>query len=375
MKIRVLLIALFILDVFQVSAQNKDEVTLVVSADGASKEEATKVALRSAIEQAYGTFVSANTTILNDEMVKDEIVTISNGNIKQYKEIASVVLPNGKQSVTLQATVCISKLVSYAKSKGASTEFAGAAFMMNFKMKELNKKNEREALNNLLHQIKILIKDSYDKSLKIATPKQNDKGNFIMDMQMNFVGNNKFLAMRDLLFNTLEGLHIDDKEVEEYKAMNLNVTKYTIEIITYGQDIGPTGWWVQLRNDKTFFDQWSRNLLSIIYNERSDYKIVDNNGKIWQSKSKESIKPLPHYFLEFHWDYGEYFGGDYDRRTAAKFIRSLEKNAMWSYRELNDNKYKGAYNFVISYDSYEDLQFVIDSKYMQNISEINVVRE
>ena len=87
-------------------------IMIVVSADGATKEEATKVALRSAIEQAYGTFVSANTTILNDELVKDEIVTISNGNIKNYKEMSSFVLPNGKQSVTLQATVCISKLIS-----------------------------------------------------------------------------------------------------------------------------------------------------------------------------------------------------------------------------------------------------------------------
>ena len=54
MKKRIFIIALFILSVFQVSAQNSDEVTLVVSADGVTKEEATKIALRSAIEQAYG---------------------------------------------------------------------------------------------------------------------------------------------------------------------------------------------------------------------------------------------------------------------------------------------------------------------------------
>ena len=85
MKARFFMIALFVLNLFQMSAQRNDEVTLVVSADGATKEEATKVALRSAIEQAYGTFVSANTTILNDEMVKDEIVTLSTGNVKTYQ--------------------------------------------------------------------------------------------------------------------------------------------------------------------------------------------------------------------------------------------------------------------------------------------------
>lgn len=54
-------------------AQQRDEVRLVVSADGVSKDEATKTALRSAIEQAYGAFVSANTTILNDELVKTRL--------------------------------------------------------------------------------------------------------------------------------------------------------------------------------------------------------------------------------------------------------------------------------------------------------------
>lgn len=155
--------------------KSTDEITLVVSADGTTKEEATKLALRSAIEQAYGTFVSANTTLLNDELVKDEIVTVSSGNVKEYKEIASNVMPDGKTFVTLQATVCISKLVSYAQSKGAETEFAGATFAMNMKMKELNKQNEMKALQNLLVQVKELIPISFEKRLIIQDPKLIDQ--------------------------------------------------------------------------------------------------------------------------------------------------------------------------------------------------------
>ena len=64
----------------------QEEVTLIVQGDGASKREAVDVALRSAIEQAFGVFVSTNTTILNDEFVKDEIASISSGNIKEYKD-------------------------------------------------------------------------------------------------------------------------------------------------------------------------------------------------------------------------------------------------------------------------------------------------
>ena len=150
-----------------VYAQQTDEVTLVVSADGPTKDEATKTALRSAIEQAYGTFVSANTTILNDELVKDEIVTVTNGNIKSYEEISTNIAQNGKTYVTLKVIVCISKLVNYAQSKGVETEFAGATFAMNMKMKELNKQNELKVLNNLIVQVKELLPYSFNTEVAI----------------------------------------------------------------------------------------------------------------------------------------------------------------------------------------------------------------
>ena len=70
----------------QTREKEKDDVILVVSGDGPNKEEATKNALRSAIEQAYGTFVSANTSIVNDDLVKDEIATVASGNIKSFRE-------------------------------------------------------------------------------------------------------------------------------------------------------------------------------------------------------------------------------------------------------------------------------------------------
>lgn len=119
---------------------SKDDVVLTVSADGSTKDEATKNALRSAIEQAYGTFVSANTTILNDELVKDEIVTVSNGSIKDYKEIAAMPTDKGGYLVTLTATVSLPQLIEYVKSHGSECEFAGNTFGMEMKMFELKRK-------------------------------------------------------------------------------------------------------------------------------------------------------------------------------------------------------------------------------------------
>lgn len=89
MKYQVYLLTLLLtaLSAIGVHADEINEITLTVSSDGPTKDDAVKNALRLAIEQAYGAFVSANTTILNDELVKDEIVTVTHGAIKDFKKL------------------------------------------------------------------------------------------------------------------------------------------------------------------------------------------------------------------------------------------------------------------------------------------------
>jgi len=190
------------------NAMAQEDVTLVVSADGATKDEATKTALRSAIEQAYGTFVSANTTILNDELVKDEIASITTGNIKSYKEISSIVDPNGRIFVTLQATVSPQKLISYAQSKGASAEFAGATFGMNLKIEEMNKKAELVVLNNLTEQLKTLLPTIYKRVLTVKDPIVDDNGNIKMSMDISFKRGDNFINGLNYIYKTLRSISV-----------------------------------------------------------------------------------------------------------------------------------------------------------------------
>ena len=234
MKTRVLLIALFVLNIFQVSAQSVDEVTLIVSSDGATKEEATLKALRSAIEQAYGTFVSANTQILNDELVKDEIVTISNGNIKKYEELSHSMLPNGNQMITLNATVCISKLVSYAQSKGASAELAGATFAMNLKLQELHEKNLKIALENVVIQFEKLVNDIpnlFDLDLSLSDPElctEYGKENLVyVRGEISLRENQNTFFIRQFLVNSLLPiLYKEDKIIAVPFSWKYRIKKY-----------------------------------------------------------------------------------------------------------------------------------------------------
>ena len=219
MKKTLLVFALLLCGVLGLSAN--PTVTLTVSGQGATKEEATANALRSAIEQAYGVFVSANTTILNDELIKDEIATVASGNIEDFQEISCVVTSEGETFVTLSATVAISKLQAYAKSKGSSTEFAGATFAMNMKMRELNKENEQKALVNMYYQLQELAPNVFDWELNVGYPTIQADKNYKVPMTLTAKPNDASEAFYNILTNTLNSLSLTPTEIEEYNQVGL----------------------------------------------------------------------------------------------------------------------------------------------------------
>lgn len=214
-------------------AQTKDDVTLTVTGDGATKEEAVDNALRSAVAQAYGVFVSANTQILNDEVVKDEISTVTSGNIKEYKEVAIDNLSNGKKEVTVRATVSISKLINYAKSKGAATEFAGATFARNMKIWELNKANEKEAICNELHKMKLLLPSCYDRNLVVFDPMVNGEW-VVLPMRVEFIPNQNFINLLKSYLLLMKSLSLSDNEINECDRNGIEYYTYSNRILALG---------------------------------------------------------------------------------------------------------------------------------------------
>ena len=218
-----LLMALFV----SAKAQNqtKDEIKLVTTGEASTKNEAVKLALRSAIEQAYGAFVSANTTILNDDVVKDEIATIASGNIKSYQEIASVIMPNGNTEVTLSVTVSLGKLISYAKSHGSSAEFAGSMFASNMKMRELNHENEKIVLDNLLATLTELSKNMFDYDVHVnKEPKKvntNQEGEYYaFEVTIDYLATETSKSFMNTLLDVLSSISLSEEERKTYKEVN-----------------------------------------------------------------------------------------------------------------------------------------------------------
>lgn len=171
MKQRIIvLLTLIILSVSTGFFLRAQEVSLITIGVGESKEKAVQDALVAAVEQAYGVYVSGDTRVLNDELVRDEVVQIKRGNVKNY-----TILSEGKESgnsnaVIIKTTVSIENLLKFAQSKGSQCELAGKTFAANLALKKLYLKNGAEAMEELYHILGYIVPQIYDYKLTVGEP-------------------------------------------------------------------------------------------------------------------------------------------------------------------------------------------------------------
>ena len=224
-KMKKLIFLIAILTSFVSYAQTTDDVTLIVMGSGTTKEDAVNNALRSAVEQAFGVFVSANTEIINDELVKDEIATVTSGNIKSYKELSLVNLSDGRFTVSLEAIVSTKTLAVYAKNHGSSAEFAGATFGANLKLAKLNKINTEKVFENLIKQCKEIIPHTFETELVVGNPTAN--GDLPMTIYLYSTPNAYQLS--DLIVSSVSALSLNAQEIALMKEMEIEI--YSTHII------------------------------------------------------------------------------------------------------------------------------------------------
>lgn len=316
----------------QNSSSNSRIVTLVVSGDGSTKDEAINNALRSAIEQAFGTFVSANTSVINDELVRDEIVTVSSGNIQNYKEISSMEV-DGIKNVTLQATVSIGKLVSYAQNKGMQTELAGATFAMNKKIKQLNKANEKKAMDHLMEQLDQISRQGlYDYRIETSDPRNSNKRGYnkmdvIITASFNENGRNYIETLR----KTLSSLSLTSQEQEEYDNSNEQYVSLKINGESY-----------YLRNTIEYMTENAYPLFTYIA-----YPIVHFvNKSLFNFVVKDNLGN--NYSLAYKEDRNFDFKAktNRERLPSANFINKMDYWDQYNYEQMgNKENYKAYHAF------------------------------
>ena len=227
------IIAISMFFILPLLAQTESKVAiLTVSGSGKTQEEAKQNALRNAIEQAFGTFISSNTQILNDNLVKDEIVSVSNGNIQEYAVISEVQTQDGNWSSTLRAKVAIDKLTSFCESKGVKVEFKGALFALNVKQQELNKKNEEQAIKNMCGVLKEMSEKCFDYEIKPGEPKASLGGRtktYDIPISIFVTPNSNMKPISDYFISTLKGLSVSESEIDNYKKNGNEIYSFKLQ--------------------------------------------------------------------------------------------------------------------------------------------------
>jgi hypothetical protein len=235
-KIKIFIASILLLCSTSVFAEDVDVVTLSTTAEGKTKDEAVTIALRSAVEQAFGTFISSKTEIVNDELIKDDIVSVSSGNIRKYNVLSETVLPEGMTVVTLKVDVSVTALTKFCESKGVEVEFKGGLFAANVKLQQLYEKNEIEALKNLRTIIDGMILNCFDYEIAVADPfaievhDYDDQGMltindlWAIDHIITIKANSNLKNVYAILINTLNGLSMTEDEIKNYEKIGKKVS-------------------------------------------------------------------------------------------------------------------------------------------------------
>lgn len=248
-------------NITKANSDNKT-VTLTVSGTGKTLEEAKLNALHSAIEQAFGTFISSKTEILNDNLVKDEIVSIANGNIEKYNIISEIEIPNNGYAITLNATASIEKLTSFAQSKGVEVEFKGGMFGLKIKLQKLNEKNELNACINILSVVHELLQNGYDFSIVNEDPKLFKDSKYSIKFKVNGKPNHNFYTALDYLKKSLSKLGMSKDEILDYN----NTNKEVYDFMGY-----------KLRNRLSY--KVLRNIYENLYYYTGNFNLIINKNK------------------------------------------------------------------------------------------------
>ena len=213
-----------------VAAQSGD-LNLTTTGTGPSVEEAVDNALRSAIEQAYGAFISSDTRILNDELIQDEIVSISSGNILSYLILSVTTEKSGEYYVLVSSTLSVRSLSTFVENRGGKSSFKGGLLGIQLRQQVLNESNELAAISDLVTRLNNIASTSFNYSVVVGEPKLRQGYElWSIPLKVTIDENENFKTYKELLLQTLRGLTMPVGEADQYLKLNKPVFPLSLQI-------------------------------------------------------------------------------------------------------------------------------------------------
>ena len=263
----------------------KDYSTSIIVFGTAEKyEEAKNMALRSACEQAYGVFLSSKSTLLNDEIIVDDLTTISNGIVKSYDVISKEHYPDGRWGVILSVNVSIENLATFLQSKGESVSFNGELLVFNIKQKFLKKDSEFRIVAEMFGMLHELMQVSFDYAIENSLPKNSkyDNSKWELLISVKAKANSNIDICAGILIKTLTALSLKEEEIKEYSLLNLNIYGFGFQYKDQRHNFNFRNHY-SIRLANTFFSNWE------YYVRRFQADVVIDENSTKASKDKYII--------------------------------------------------------------------------------------
>ena len=337
-----LILAIF----FSTNSYSQNSINIIASGSAFTKEKATFVALRNALEKGSGVYISSKTVIQNDQLVFDEVASLANGTISKYDIIESSFSEKFKEhQVTISATIEVGKFVNLIKSAGVNVAFEGASFAQNVKLNEYYKNEEPKILSNFLNQYDWKeVFEMFDKKLIAEEPKiyKYTSSDFQITLEKDYHKHSN----DELINNVRKGRDV---------VLEINKKQYY------------NPFYIRFLSPKfSFFGQDFRDKQDSISNVIESFKELFKNRKNWTSEeianySKLSLEQIKN---NYNWyDYHQY-----------KLIDSMNKRFIQLQNHLRNKNDQYVINLVPELNANANYKTFIDS-FKKILLEISVNKD
>jgi hypothetical protein len=227
-KLFLVLIHLYCINIV---AQGDNSILIIkVTGTGQTPEESINNGLRSAIQQSFSSYIMSKNEILDKNLISDEFISTSSGNIQKYTVISQFEIPNVGFFTNINVEISVPKLSSFAQSKGFKVEIKGGLFAAKIKQQILNETSEINLISNTFGLIHELMQKSFDFNIQVKEPQSNssDSQNWKIPITIESISNDNINNVYNLLISSLENISLSKNEFEDYK--NLGKEIFTIRI-------------------------------------------------------------------------------------------------------------------------------------------------
>jgi uncharacterized protein (TIGR02145 family) len=213
---------LYTLNFIAFSQTNNGDASIIMSGRGLTVEDAKQVALLNCIQKAYGVFISSRTDIFNNEMISEQITSVSSGNITSFDILDDSELPDGSWVVTLRATVSIDKLASFVEEKGYKVDFKGGLFAVNIKQQLLNEQSETDAVASMVGLLHEVMQTAFDFEINSENPilVSSEKEIWGIPLKVIVTSNKNMDFCADYFLKTIAAVSLSSEEAQSYITLN-----------------------------------------------------------------------------------------------------------------------------------------------------------